>query len=462
MGSVAEHEARGTVLSATESAPERPLGLELRDRALSGALWTVASFAGQNAVRLGSNLLLTRLLFPEAFGLMALVYVVIEGLALFSDVGLRQSVVSSARGDDPRFLHTVWTLQIVRGALVCTIAAALGWPVARFYGQPELAGLIALTSLSALVGGFTSTNVALQSRRLRLGRMNALDLATQLTVALATVALAYVHPTVWVLPFGAIASRALWCGVSHVWLPGPRMRLRWDSALRSEVLRFGRWILVSSVFGYLINNLDRIALGLSMSMAQLGAYAVAATLARVVLQVERKLNDDVLFPLLSRTGELQSPHIRRQMLRARLALILLTHPVLIAGAVLGPELVGLLYDARYAEAGWILQVLSVGLLFKTAVEPGEMLLLARRDSFRFMQVLVMRSTLMSLAVAVAGWQLGPTGIVIAVAAGDALAYPVLAWGVRRYGGWLPALELGSFAISATLVAAGLAAKQWLL
>lgn len=440
--------------SVQESIP-----LELRGLAFSGALWTLASFGGQNVIRLGSNLILTRLLLPDAFGLMALVYVVIEGLALFSDVGLRQSIVASSRGDDPRFLHTAWTLQILRGASIFAVATLLSWPVARLYGQPELTGLIALTSLSALAAGFISTNVALLGRKLTLGRLNALDLGTQLLTALATAGLAYLHPSVWVLPIGAIFSRALWCVISHAALPGPRMALRWDGSMRAEILGFGRWILVSSFFGYFINNLDRIALGFSMSMAELGAFSVAAMLARVILQAERKLNDEVLFPLLSRMRDLESSRSRRELVRARLGLVLLTHPVLIVTAVLGPELIALLYDARYTAAGWMLQVLSVGLLFKTAVEPGEQTLLARGDSFRFMQVLAMRSTIMSLALVVAGWRFGPTGILVAVAAGDLLAYPVLVWGVRRYGAWLPALELGSFAVSAALVALGLALKE---
>jgi O-antigen/teichoic acid export membrane protein len=147
------------------------------------------------------------------------------------------------------------------------------------------------------------------------------------------------------------------------------------------------------------------------------------------------------------------------MVRARGALILLTHPVLIFTAVLGPELVGLLYDERYAAAGWMLQVLSIGLLFKTAVEPAEITMLAAGDSFRFMQVLGMRAAVLCLGVALGGWQLGSAGIVITFAASDLLAYPALVWGVRPYGGWLPALELGSFALSAGLVLLGLLARS---
>jgi O-antigen/teichoic acid export membrane protein len=73
-------------------------------------------FGGNNALRLGSNLILTRLLFPEAFGLMALVQVFLTGLQMFSDFGLQASVIRSSPRRGSGFLHTAWTVQILRGA----------------------------------------------------------------------------------------------------------------------------------------------------------------------------------------------------------------------------------------------------------------------------------------------------------------------------------------------------------
>lgn len=45
----------------------------LRSRALRGTAITLGGTAGAQFMRLLSNLILTRLLFPEAFGLMALI-----------------------------------------------------------------------------------------------------------------------------------------------------------------------------------------------------------------------------------------------------------------------------------------------------------------------------------------------------------------------------------------------------
>ena len=64
-------------------------------------------------------MILTRILFPEAFGLMALVTVVLVASANFSDVGITPAILKDKRGHDPVFLNTAWTIQIGRGVILC-------------------------------------------------------------------------------------------------------------------------------------------------------------------------------------------------------------------------------------------------------------------------------------------------------------------------------------------------------
>ena len=77
--------------------------------------WVVLTSGLGHVLRLGSNLILTRLLVPEMFGLMSIASTVGTILAMLSDIGLRQAVVRSTRGDDKGFLDTAWTIQIVQG-----------------------------------------------------------------------------------------------------------------------------------------------------------------------------------------------------------------------------------------------------------------------------------------------------------------------------------------------------------
>src|SRR2546421_9862010 len=90
----------------------------LRARVLRAGGWTVAGFALSQAVRFAANLMMTRLLVPERFGVMTIATMVMDGLALFSDVGLRQSVVQSRRGREAAFLNAARTIQGARAFVV--------------------------------------------------------------------------------------------------------------------------------------------------------------------------------------------------------------------------------------------------------------------------------------------------------------------------------------------------------
>jgi O-antigen/teichoic acid export membrane protein len=70
----------------------------LKSRVLKAGLWSLTGYGLAQAIRLGSNLFMTRVLTPDLFGLMAIAMMVIVGLALLSDVGLKQSIIQRKRG----------------------------------------------------------------------------------------------------------------------------------------------------------------------------------------------------------------------------------------------------------------------------------------------------------------------------------------------------------------------------
>ena len=117
-------------------------------------------------IRLASSLILTRLLFPEVYGVMSLVWMLMYGLAMFSDVGLGPAIIRDRRGDDPDFLNTAWTVQAIRGAVLWLCSCLAAGPMALLYGQPELAQLIPAAGLTALIAGFNSTALYTCRRRM--------------------------------------------------------------------------------------------------------------------------------------------------------------------------------------------------------------------------------------------------------------------------------------------------------
>ena len=122
----------------------------LKKRAISSGIWVSAGYGLQQVLRFGSNLVLTRLLFPEAFGLMAIIQTVMIGLTMMSDIGIQPSIVQNKRGNEPIFLNTAWTIQVIQGLLIFLVVLVTAPFFAEFYHEPLLAHLLPVVGLSLI------------------------------------------------------------------------------------------------------------------------------------------------------------------------------------------------------------------------------------------------------------------------------------------------------------------------
>ena len=217
-----------------------PFRISLKQRVLSAGIWSLAGYGCNQVLRFGSNLLMTRLLVPEMFGVMAVATVVMTGLAMFSDVGFKPSVVQSERGNDPIFLNTTWVTQIFRGLLLWLFALLTSLliyfgnqigvvPEGSVYADPNLPVVIAILSLTAVAGGFESTKLLQASRNMLLNRIAWIEVSTQIIALLCMIGWAYTDRSIWALVAGGICSAVARTILSHAWLPGVPNRWQWDN-----------------------------------------------------------------------------------------------------------------------------------------------------------------------------------------------------------------------------------------
>ena len=244
----------------------------LRRRVFEAGTWNFAGNGVSQIIRFGSNLVLTRLLAPQLFGIMAIATIVMLGLGLFSDLGVRPVIVRSARGHDHAFLNTAWIVQIIRGVLLCLIGLGISLipPIAnRFgivpkdsvYADPRLPYVIAAVSLNYIIIGFNSTKLHESYRVLALSRITLMSLVAQIAAVVCMLTWSIFDRSISVLVSGYICGSLVTMVLSHVWLPGTANRLRWDTSAFHEILHFGKWILVSSLLAFVVNNGDRLLLG---------------------------------------------------------------------------------------------------------------------------------------------------------------------------------------------------------
>lgn len=433
-------------------APARPA---LFVRALRGSVLTAGSYAITQGLRLASNLILTRLLFPEAFGLMALVSVFLVGLAMFSDVGIGPAISQNARGDEADFLDTAWTIQVARGGLLWLATCALAWPAAAIYQAPELLSLLPVAGLTLLISGFNPTRIDTANRHLLLGRVTALDLAAQIIGIVAMVVLAVLMRSVWALVIGAIIGSAAKLVLTHLGLPGQRNRFLWEARAGAELIRFGKWIFLSTACGFLLSQGDKAILGVFLPLDHLGVYNIGFFLASFPVLLGGAVTGRIMIPLYRNHPPAASVQNFARLRRLRMGLTAGMLGLLAVMALLGVPLVGLLYDARYAQAGAIVVAIACVQLPVVIGMTYDQSALAAGDSRSYFLVMAARAAVQTLAFLLGAWGGGLAGALLAQGVALVAVHPLIIGLARKHKAWDGAHDAGFAAAALVILAVAL-------
>ena len=428
-----------------------------RARPIGETAWTVGGYLAMQALRFAFNVALAALVAPKVFGVMALVNLFVQGLQMFSDLGLRPCVTRHPRGDDRDFVDTAWTVQVARGGGLWLASALLAWPAAAFYDEPALLWLVPLAGANALVIGFASAAQFTCARHIRRGPL------VRREVGVYAVVVVVVLGVVWqvtrsdpspaaqmgVIAGGSILAAVLEVALSYT-LPGAtRPRFRWDPDARGALLTFGGWIVLSTACTFLASQADRLVVG-KLSLETLGVYHVAATIAALPVALVAALGTQIAFPLVSeavRSDGAAGATFRR----AHRGLVVLAGLLATGAVCVGPAVVGLVYDERYAASAGFLQLLGLAAWVTMLITPGELLLLAH-DRPRALAVGqgVRLACLPAFLFGGYTWA-GVPGLILGVAAGELVRYAVVAAFVRRAGERVFGFDLALTAAAAVVV-----------
>lgn len=405
----------------------------LRQLAFGATAWTLIGMGSSQLIRLGGNLLLTRLLFPKLFGFMALANIFVGALYLFSDFGIGASIVQNKHGLEPEFVNTAWTLQVFRGAILWLASFALAIPFAQFYGDSQLQVVIPFVALSAVLGGFNATSLSVLQRELKLGPLTLLQLGSQVSAMIVTLVWAWLSPGVWALVAGGIVAAVVELVGSHRLRAGPRNRFAWDKSALQQLVRFGKWIFLGTAVTFLAEQIDRLTLGKMISLELLGIYGIALAFADVPRQVTLAISGQVLFPAISKLRDLPRHMLREKILRNRKPVLFVLATVLALFACFGDMAIRALYDPRYWQAAWMLPLLALGLwprVLCNTIEPSLFAIGVPKYS-ALGQVARFAFTLSGILLGFAWF--GIVGAVAAVALNDVAYYAIVNIGLRRQG-----------------------------
>jgi O-antigen/teichoic acid export membrane protein len=398
---------------------------------LTGALWTLGAYGAGQALRLAANIVLARLLAPDLFGVMLIVYSFRTGIELISDVGFGQNIVYNENANDPNFYNTAWTLRLIRGIILWLVTAALAVPIARLYQLPILAQVVPVAALYFIFTGLSSTSRLLLQKRLQIARLNIYDIIITFINAAATLLIAYFYPTIWALVLGGLCGSLADVIGSYLLLPGIRHRFFISKQFAWQILHFGKWIFLSSIVYFLSTNFDRLYLPRHIPLELVGVYGIARSLSELVVTTVLQLGSIVLFPFIASHSQIPRAELRGRLISIRASFFLLAAFGLSLFAATADIAIKIVYDQRYQAAGWILPILIIGSWFSIIANVNESTLLglgkpsygAISNSLKFAFLLI--------GVPLGVKLYGLIGVIVIVASSDLCRYIPIFIGQRR-------------------------------
>jgi O-antigen/teichoic acid export membrane protein len=418
----------------------RCAGLEKIRLTASSAL--ALSTVGTNALRVISTIVLTRLLSPDVYGITGMIMSIFYMVHMMTDIGLQAYVIRHERSDEPHFLDSVFTIHAIRGVILAGLAALLAWPLSKLLIMPGLAAPLSVSSLVFAIDGLISLH---QFRGLRDGKVQRfamIELLTGVSQTLVALGLALLLRNVWAIVASMVVASSIRAWATHFFFAGGRHSFRFDGRVAGDLWRFSRVIATSSIITLVIVQVDKLALGRSLSLIQFGTYVVASSLAAAPAAFAFNYASSIVYPAVAaawRMGNSLSDAYYRCWGRF-FYLYAFGGGILIGIAEL---LVRVLYDPRYGPAAHYLKILAVSTAIMMVTRSMETVEVAMGRTRIAIELNLTRLIWVVGGSIVAIQRMEPLIFVLTVGVLEVPAYIYAAWRLTRIGviRWVRELSL---------------------
>jgi PST family polysaccharide transporter len=412
---------RGNVGSITVPAED------LKRRTVQGGFVAIGSQGAKILLRMGSMVVMARLLVPEEFGIVGMVTAVTGILGMFIDLGL--SSVTIQRSDiTEEQISTLFWINMAVGATLGILSFAIAPVLVSFYREPRLFWVTAALGVGFVFNGASQQHNALLQRQMRFIALSVIEILTLLASIAVGIAMALGGFGYWALVAMSLAIPAgfavsVWIATS--WVPGMPRR---GVGIRS-MLHFGGTLALKDLVAFLAYNSGNVLLGRFWGAEALGIYGRAYQLIYLPSEQLNSAVGWVAFPTLSRLQD-DPDRFRNYFLRGYSLILGMIVPIIMACSLYANEIIYVFLGPKWSSAAPIFRFLSPMVLAFALIHPFGWLLLSSGRVRRSLHMALVISPVV-IAGYVAGLRYGAAGVAIGYSTAMVLLIvPMIAWAVQ--------------------------------
>jgi len=384
----------------------------LKQKAVRGGAARLFGHGASLVLRLGSTVVLARLLDPGDFGLVAMITVITGFFGLFLSSGLNAALVQSASITQQQMSALFW-ISLVIGVLLSALCVAVAPLLEMLYGDPRITAAALALAPVFLLTATGLQHVAILQRQLRYITLTVIEIVSQAASITTAIVLAYWGWGYWalvasLLVLPAVLNACAW--LSAGWVPD---RPRRDTNVRS-LLHFSGTLTLNGLVVYVAYNFEKFLLGRFWGADALGIYGRAYQLITLPTEGINAALGGVAFASLSRLQN-DPQRIRTFFLKAYSLIVSVTLPIAIVCAIFADEIVRVVFGPKWEAAAIVFRLLAPTIIVFGIINPLGWLLQATGLQTRSLRIALVIAPLV-IGAYFLGLPYGPAGVAFAYSA----------------------------------------------
>jgi O-antigen/teichoic acid export membrane protein len=354
--------ASGSILAGRKRLTKES-GVTLR-RIAFGAATLSAARVFQLATSFVAVPFLARILTPTDFGLVAMALSFVMFFTYIGDAGLGRSLVRVSADDRDAWSSAHWAVMALTLVLALCIIALAG-PVAGFFNEPRLEGIVHVLAVAPILMGITEIPAASLLQREKFHWLAGAEFFSALAGVVVALWLAVAGAGAWALVWQHMAQRLV--KMIFILLTSgfrPAIALKWDKL--KEHLRFAGDTVGWSMMTFVSRQADTLIVGKFLGAATLGLYNIAVRVMQLPVAIFGQSLNSALY---SRMVHLRHDKaaLRELVLTATLAQSAFVFPPIAAIAASSDAFFELLLSDRWHGAGGIFTALAIAAAIQTVI-----------------------------------------------------------------------------------------------
>ena len=397
---------------------------DLKERSLRAASTKIFSQGVNFLLRVGSLMVLARLLDPKDFGLVGMVTAVTGVFNILKDPGLSMITIQRSTITNEQ-VSTLFWLNMLVGLILGVVSCALAPILVMFYREPALFWVTAAFAMGLIFNAAGVQHSALLQRDMRFGTLSMVEIIAQTASTILGIVMALSGYGYWALVGMTVMNPAVFTAcmwLTTAWIPGKPHR----GVGVGSMVRFGGTTTLYGLVTYISYNLDKVLLGRFWGAEALGIYGRAFQLITIPSENLNAATGDVLFAALSRLQNDPS-RFKNYFLKGYSLILSLTLPSTLACVLFADDIILLVLGPKWQEAVLIFRLLAPTILALALINPMYWLLISLGMAGRSLKIALVLAPLVIVAT-VLGLAYGPSGVALGYSAAMMLwVVPCLAW-----------------------------------